>query len=536
MTVRSLSPFDRPWAAPILAVALVVAFYGAALNYALVWDDQVWLSDFHLHDVTTLLERNLTGHTLVSYYRPLVSALTTLQLALSESAAFLHALNLVFHGLNLLLFIALVKHVTVVSRPYLLLFAVTVLAIHPMLVEPVVWVSGRFDLCYTTFLLLALLAALAVGSPVTRAICVASCFFVALCCKESALVALWVSPLLLISFAHHQGHRGFRAVGGHALAHFAALVVGLAAYLFVRIGCLQIPLFGDAAFTATAQVEYGQRVLLVLHTLGVYLQMTLLPLWNLEPLHVLSNSTLSTTVYRTLGATIVALALAGWRWPLLLACTVWAGALVPAANFLPLRLDVVQNRYLYFPLFAAGLAALSYPWSRDMPMRRAVCLGVIATLWLASAAVTNLTISRLWRDGVSLFSWAVAANPNSQFAMENLALALYAAGDYPQAIITERRIAERARSFQGRVLLARALRGQGDTRGAAAAFEQALAKEITDPALQVSASYELAIVHAQLGHHADSARLTAAAEVLAKRYQVSSRMRDYYRAQLGVRE
>lgn len=528
--------FDRPWAAPIIAMALVVAFYGAALNYNLVWDDQVWLSDFHLHNVATLLELNLTGHTLESYYRPLVSAMTTLQLALRESAAFLHALNLAFHTVNLLLFITLAKRVAVGSHPYLLLFAVAVLVIHPMLVEPVVWVSGRFDLCYTTFLLLALLAALAVESPVMRAMSVASCFFLALCCKESALVGLWTGPLLLTSFARHQGQSGYRALSSQAVAHFAALVAGLAAYLLVRIACLQIPLFGNAPFTVTGHGDGSQRLLLVLQTFGVYLQMTLLPLWNLEPLHCVSNNVLSTAAYGALGALILALALAAWRWPVLLACTVWVAALVPVANFLPLRIDVVQNRYLYFPLFAAGLAALSYPWPRDIPMRRAVYLWIIAALWLGAAAVTNLTISRLWRDGVSLFSWAAAANPHSQFAIENLALAFYAAGDYPQAITTERRIAERARSFQGRVLLARALRGQGDTAGAVAAFEQALTKEITDPALQVGASYELAVLYAQRGDHANSARLSAVAEALAKRYQVSTRMRDYYRGKLRARD
>ena len=528
--------FDRPWTAPTLAIVLVVLFYGAALGYDLVWDDQVWLNEFHRYDVATLLRRNLTGHTLVSYYRPLVGVISTLQLALSERAAFLHGLNLAIHALNLLLIIALVKRVAAVSRPYLLPLGVAVLAIHPALVEPVVWVSGRFDLAYTTFLLLALLAAVAVRSRTLRATTVASCFFLALCCKESALVGLWVGPLLLTCIARHRGESGYHAASRRAIAHFAALAAGLVAYLIVRIAWLQIPLFDTSAFYLDGHPEYGRRGLLVLRTLGTYLQMTVLPLWNLEPLHLTSSAGLTTAAYGALGLAVVMLSLAAWRWPVLLPCTVWTAALLPAANFLPLRLDLVQDRYLYFPLFAASVAALSYPWPRRIDARHGRWLWTIAVLWLALAAVTNLSISRLWRDGVSLFSWAVAANPNSQLAIENLALAFYAAGDYQQAIATEQRIAEPARSFQGRVVLARATRATGDAAGAAAGFERALAGEMNDPVLQVSVTYELALLQRALGDRESSARLARAADALAARHQVSTRLRNYYQRKLGDEE
>lgn len=531
MITRPSLILNHPYTTPIFAVVLVVLFYGAALGYGLVWDDRVWLNDFQHDDVATLLRRNLTGPTLASYYRPLVSAITTLQLALSLHPAFLHGLNLVLHVVNLLLFIALARRAATVPRPYLLALGVAALALHPMLVEPVVWVSGRFDLFYTTFLLLTLLAAVAIGSRVRRAATVGICFFLALCCKESALVGLWLGPLVLLCIARNRGATWDHVAWGRALDLFVTLAIGLAAYLGLRLLWLEIPLLDAPAFAGDAHIVFADRLLLVLRTLGTYFQMTVLPLWNLEPLHALSDTPLVTSTYEMLGAALILLALAAWRWPVLTPITLWTAALVPAANYLPLRLDLVQNRYLYLPLFAAGVAAVSYPWPARLEAPYARFMWAAAALWLLSAAATNLSISHLWRDDLRLFSWSVASNPGSPVALEHLALAHYYAGDYRQAIRIEQGLAEPARSFQGRVLLARALREASDPAGAARQFERALASPMNDPKLIIGALYELALLKRQLGDPGASARLAAAADALAAHYQVSARLRDYYRQQ-----
>lgn len=170
----------------LLAVTLVALFHGAALGFELVWDDLAWINDFHRHTLASLLKDNFTANTLVSYYRPLVAASLNLQLALSHSPVFLHAFNLALHALNLCLLILIASPAMArggLRQP----LAVTVLAVHPVLVEPVVWVSGRFDLMFTSFVLLGLLAALRVRSTTRRGLAVALSFLAALCCKESAL-------------------------------------------------------------------------------------------------------------------------------------------------------------------------------------------------------------------------------------------------------------------------------------------------------------------------------------------------------------
>lgn len=294
----------------LLALVLVALFYGPTLGFEFVWDDSIWLNEFRRHDLATLLRNNLNGSTLISYYRPLVAAVLSLQLAISQQPIFLHALNVALHACNLLLVIAIASaHVS--RRPaYLLPLAIAVLAIHPMLVEPVAWVSARFDLFYTAFLLLALLSALGITSPSRRFAAVTLAFFAALCCKESALAYLLVGPVILAGTRVHSDKGSPPRVARPVLWHGAALLLGAALYLGLRIGWLDLQLFKGTAFQVQAVSADNGHLLRVLRTLGTYVQMTLLPLWNLAPLHEMTSDPRALHGYAALGGMAGLLALA----------------------------------------------------------------------------------------------------------------------------------------------------------------------------------------------------------------------------------
>jgi hypothetical protein len=365
----------------LLAVTLVALFHGAALGFELVWDDLAWINDFHRHTLASLLKDNFTANTLVSYYRPLVAASLNLQLALSHSPVFLHAFNLALHALNLCLLILIASPAMArggLRQP----LAVTVLAVHPVLVEPVVWVSGRFDLMFTSFVLLGLLAALRVRSTTRRGLAVALSFLAALCCKESALAYAAVGPVLVAVIGRARQGGTWRDTGRAALEHGLALAAGLAIYLALRVAVLELPLVRDTAFQVQGTPQPGAHALLVLRTFGTYLQMSVLPLWNLAPLHALGDEPNAFSGYAAAGAGVLLLALGGLRWPACLPFTVWTLALLPAANLVPFRLDLVQCRYLYFPLFAATLCALHLPAARPRaaarPAPRACAAGHVA--------------------------------------------------------------------------------------------------------------------------------------------------------------
>jgi hypothetical protein len=90
--------------------------------------------------------------------------------------------------------------------------AMLLYGLHPALIEPAVWISCRFELVQTTFMLLGLLANARIERLAWRVLAVAMCFFLAACTKETAAVF----PLLLVLFDWiamdpAQGKRGFLA-------------------------------------------------------------------------------------------------------------------------------------------------------------------------------------------------------------------------------------------------------------------------------------------------------------------------------------
>jgi predicted negative regulator of RcsB-dependent stress response len=160
-------------------------------------------------------------------------------------------------------------------------------------------------------------------------------------------------------------------------------------------------------------------------------------------------------------------------------------------------------------------------------------LWLVASLWLCALAATNASIASFWRDSVALFSWTVTARPDSHYALENLALAHQTAGNHAQAIAVEQRIPAAERSFQGRLVLARATRESGDFATAVALYQATLAVPANDEAMEFGAVYELALAYRQLGDERASAAQAALAETLAEKYRISARLREYYRRELA---
>lgn len=186
---------DRPDAHPnrrlIFAVAVLAscAFYSPSIGIGLLSDDFV------------LLPRAADGVLSMGneFVRPLPLALWSVIIALTgESAGALHLLNVTLHGVNA----ALVLELAVVlgmSRAWSLAAGACFL-VHPAAVEPVVWISGLFDVAMTAGVLCVLLATLShSGSGAAAALPLA------LLSKETGVIA---GPIgVLWAFVRQDGRR-----------------------------------------------------------------------------------------------------------------------------------------------------------------------------------------------------------------------------------------------------------------------------------------------------------------------------------------
>ncbi len=243
-----------PWRsgrAALLAAALVLAAVAAtfwpALSSDLVLDDP-YLSVKNpyvqsLGGLARIFSRDIMGASSLeetsAYYRPVAMASFLVnRLVTGNSPGSYHAGNLVLHAVNACLLGLLLARSAPQRRGLAVLGPTLLFAVAPVNVEAVAWISGRFDLLGTTFLL----AALAVNTwPRARAR-VAAVLLVAtsLFCKESFIVA----PLLVYLHDTLVLRRPLRPEAGK--------YAGLAAFvgvMFLARGLVGVPSASVAAST-----------------------------------------------------------------------------------------------------------------------------------------------------------------------------------------------------------------------------------------------------------------------------------------------
>ena len=185
------------WVALALLVLVALALYVRTLGYEYVWDALLFLDGYHGRDGAV---RALTQpFFFTGYYRPLAS----LSFVSFDEAAAQHAVNVLLHAVNTVLVLyvarALMPAEVAGSRAGLLAAALgaLVFAVHPVGVEAVAWVSGRFDTLMCTFALGTCVAALAISWPTLH--------FIGIPNTESTIIsdryALAPMALLLASLA-----------------------------------------------------------------------------------------------------------------------------------------------------------------------------------------------------------------------------------------------------------------------------------------------------------------------------------------------
>lgn len=458
----------------LLALPAVLAglVYLPALQSQLVWDDVIFLVDTPLYRDPTLWREALRNPLIFSanYFRPLavLTFMGELRLWGLNPAAF-HLANLLLHALNATLVALLARELfrpaagaekkkapapELPSSSLALSVAVgLVYGLHPALAEAVAFVSGRFDLLVTTFLLLALLAhARWIRRKFLRPLGVGLAFLAAALSKEMAIVLPPVLVLWSLALARPEVLRARQKVDSDGNSawrnllrqtflrdlgvYVAALAAGLI-YLVARysvLGYLYQPPTGHVVPAGDAL----QHVLLVARSLAEYVLLVVWPFTTLTPVH-------HTSLPVPLGALAGWLALAaslgiltglGWllrRTPRLGALPV-AGVLGlgPVVNLIPLQLaggTFIAERFLTFPLALMALGAGALLARSPERIARAVVL-----LWLVPCVITVERTLPHWRDNLSLWNWATLRAPRSSIPHSSLAQVYLDQKNYSKAL------------------------------------------------------------------------------------------------------
>ncbi|MGH8622106.1 MAG: tetratricopeptide repeat protein, partial [Burkholderiales bacterium] len=428
------------------------ALYWPALGFEFIWDDRSYLIHSPaLRDPSQWRDALFRPSTGEAVFRPLTLLTFSAQLWSGQlDPKPYHLANLLIHALNasLVVFLAwrlLGRDSSSGFRAATALLCGLLYGFHPALTEPVAWITGRFDLLMTSFLLLALvLDGARPGDSWSRAGGVGLLFLAALLSKELAVGFLLALPLVHLATAGSQGSFRLASAASVWSSHFrvyAGLSVALLAYLLIRFAVLG-PHLGMgrviARFESIGPVE--QHVLVVAASLAHYVSETL---WiGLDPA---PNRVLPLPVEGLRGALSVALivgvvALAGIaiRYTRSGQAPAWwilafLAALLPVSNIIPAPTydDELQiaSRYLALPLVFACLAACTLPafLSSRRPGALKFFWGIAGAWLIACAALVSATIP-LWKDEGTVFRWAIARSGPSSWRYLYINLGAYYVG------------------------------------------------------------------------------------------------------------
>jgi tetratricopeptide (TPR) repeat protein len=486
------------WA--VLAAALAAITLAAYVNGAgngFVWDDVgIIVENPATRDVGGIGALALAPDMVKPYYRPVTRVSFLLDyVAFGMNASGFHAVSIAIHVANVLLLFAL--GLRLFGRRLPAFAAALLLAVHPVNVESVSFVSARNNLLALMFVLVAvhlLARAWERRRPWLFASLSGFSWFLALLSKESAAAAVvffagWVlSPLIP---AQVRRRTRLLSLGPHLA--FAVL------YLVVRriaLGDVVGAGLGPGGVIEALRVNY--------HVVPRYLELIVFPA-RLTIFHSVPETgpfaepwLLGVWVALALGTVLL---LRGRSVPALLAVLWVAANYAPIANLVPIPSSAMAERFLYLPavgvwvLVGAGIGALS----RHAALGRTTA--VLGALCAAALAAKTVSRNVEWRDDVTLFRSAVRVDPASTVGLYNLGCALRERGDLEGARgAWERAIEVDPRNAGALAQLGTVFAIRGDLARAERLYVAALDANAEDAAVR----FNLAMVYDRLGRRAEA--------------------------------
>lgn len=466
--------------AVLAAAAVGLAFYPVVHN-GFVWDDAIFFQAYPV-DVyfASWIADGTEPFTLhPHYFRPLAYAVYYLDVLLGGGhPAFSHALNLLLHCLNtalvgVLAFALLRGNGCRETSAVFAVIGALWYGLHPALVEPVAWITCRFDLLITLFLQLILMLSLSATGRL-RYFLIGFLYLCALLSKEMAAGFVLVWPVWV--WALHRaavGAADYKAQlwrGWLALA--AALLIALAWRYHVR---------GHILFVSSATgLPFTEHAWLVIMSVTQFARLALAPFGSTDPLHMQQDFNAG-----FIALTLLLIILAAWAiskreaaGSLLLAGMI---SLAPVSNLVPIPVpqgNYVSDRYLTWPLVFVALALALLAAKLWMRFRsgwiRIVSAGALAVWLLMSVAMIRVTLP-LWKDDVSYWGWMQRLHPQAVVVARNYSTALLNNGAAQQArMLLEKALSANPESAGLWQNLAAVHREQGRYVSAVAAAEKSL--------------------------------------------------------------
>ena len=416
------------------AALLVALIYWPAVHASFVWDD---LLDFH--EAAWLRHGNDWLHYIMrgfnnwsNYFRPLAVVLFTFEVRIFDvQPGPMHAVSIVLHLINMVLVGIYARILNPDKSPntkrwYIVLLPMLLYGLHPLLIEPVTWIGCQFDLMATLFMLLGLVLNARISRIWIRALCVALCFFLAACSKESAVAFPFL--LLLSDWFGLDVPRQF-SIGAQLKQlvrfHWPVYVLAFAAgvsYLIMR----HIALGRLVPFLDNEHLPLSAHIREVSFLYVRYWHMFFWPMDGMSPVHPVPIAQFLSISASSIFDIVIALGifLLGFLYMLRRhyvggLIMVVTFALLPVLHILPGGFD----QSLYHERYAMPALAMACAWlpatllSIPIPAKlyRVLSMSgfIAAALWIAFGSMNVRATIPLWSTPLNLWQSAFSQHPNS---------------------------------------------------------------------------------------------------------------------------
>lgn len=437
-----------PFTLSILVSLIVIYFlYREVLNYDYIWDDYILFVEN-----TSLTNSKLSWDLLArpvlkgsAYFRPVVFASWYYEFkAFGQSPSVSHIINLLIFTFNTWLTYFLSLQVFKEKKYILSFLVLCVYSINPLLIESTVWISGRFDLLVTFFILISINIFLFIYSnpnKILPSFLVGLTAFLAILSKEVAIIL----PLILICFIFFKEKNDIRdlsqslkAISKFKLTWFFILIFYII-YFILRYSSLGV--LGSATYTS-GSITAIYKIFLPLQAFCFYNINYFFPWFFIKPLNPVIYDLSGIQLFRTilLFSTGILFVLLGLRnkyyntWLYIAAMLTISLVLyiIPLNN----GNNVGSIRFMtlgvsFFTIFGVLAANDVYNY---IEKKRKIFLKVIffsfIIIWLVISQINFHQSIKVWKNEYTLWKSAYLVDPNDPTAKYNYGAALLKYGDF----------------------------------------------------------------------------------------------------------